>query len=83
MVVLVLLSSALVVRLLFLLRFFTHGVFMLIFLVHPCLFLSGLLSLCLRSFFLFFFDVTSFARLVRILSRDRRCDNNHITSTHA
>ena len=28
------------------------AVLMLIFLVHPCLFLSGPLSLCLRSFFL-------------------------------
>ena len=52
MVVLVLLSSVPVVHLLFLLRVFTRGVLMLIFLVHPCLFLSGPLSLCLRSFFL-------------------------------
>ena len=29
------------------------------------------------QFLPFDFDVTSFARLVRILSRDRRCDNNH------
>ena len=54
-------SSALVVRLLFLWRFFTHGVLMLIFLVLPCLFLSGPLSLCLRSFFLWFWCDTLYA----------------------
>ena len=32
--------------------FFTHGVLMLILLVHPCLFLSRPLRLRLRSFFL-------------------------------
>ena len=47
-------SSALVVLLLFLKMFFTHGVIMSIFVVHPCLFLSGPSSFCLRSFFLGF-----------------------------
>ena len=35
------------------------------------------LELMSAQFLLFDFDVTSFARLVRVLSRDRRCDNNH------
>ena len=49
---------------------------MLIILVHPCLFLSGPLSLCLRSFFLSF-RCDELCPPCAVLSRDRRCDNNH------
>ena len=43
-------SSALVVRSLSLPRFFSHGVLMLIFLVHPCLFASRALELMSAQF---------------------------------
>ena len=45
--------------------------------IDPWLSLSRPLSYCLRSFFPLFVDVTSAARRVRRLSRDRRCENNH------
>ena len=64
-------------RLLFLQRFFTHGVSMLILSRAPVFVSLRALELLSAPFHSFNFDVTSFARFVRILSRDRRCDNNH------
>ena len=53
-----------------------QGKFVLIFLVHPCLF-QGLWA-CVCAVSSFDSDVTSFVCSVWILSRDRRCDSNHI-----
>ena len=69
-------SSAPVVRLLFLRRFFTHGP--LVDFSHHSVFVSlRALELMSAQFLPLIFDVTSFARRVRRLSRDRRCENNN------